>query len=139
MSFFHIYSLSLNKFEKFASLNLNISELPVPSQSTVKSSVFLSKLKSHQRNKPALTALPPPCRTFCATLRSSGASLHPQKRGDKKFETFFFFFYYWKILLKRNQKQKRHLKLQQYPLVLQTLSDSQFERHGRQVTKQIKK
>lgn len=40
---------------------------------------------------------------------------------------------------KTKNKEKRRLKLQQYPLVLQTLSESQFERYGRHVTKQIKK
>lgn len=40
---------------------------------------------------------------------------------------------------KTKKKQNRHFKLQQYPLILQTLSKSQLERHGRHVTKQIKK
>lgn len=44
-----------------------------------------------------------------------------------------------KELSKKKTNKEKHLKLQQYPLVLQTLSESQLERYGRHVTKQIKK
>lgn len=69
--------------------------------------------------------------TTFTTLPSSGEAAE----HSEKFELFFLL----KDSSKKKSKQKRHLKLQQYPLVLQTPSDSQFERHGRQVTKQIKK
>lgn len=106
-------------------LKLKTKHLSSLSMLTVKSySALVLKIKTRGKTR----SFNQPLSRHCHLVVKS------QKSGDKSLN-----FFYWKILLKRNQKQKRHLKLQQYPLVLQTPSDSQFERHGRQVTKQIKK
>lgn len=72
----------------------------------------------------------------CAKQRPlvAGGQNSQQNRGDQFAVLLNLFF------IERLKKKKQVTnKLQQHPLVLQTLSESQFERHGRHMTEANKK